>query len=177
MKKALVIYSPSAGKIKSGQTARIVRKKMESLGYRADWFVLDDGFEGMIRDYDFSKIKTVVAMGGDGTVKVAGRIILQNDLKIPLGIIPSGSANVIAQELKLPFKITEAIKLLARPEKFALLDAGIINNKHYFFVGFSLGHVSEVVAKTAVGLKKKLGFLGYFLSLISSKTRLKTFKF
>ena len=34
-----------------------------------------------------------------------------------------------------------------------------------------------MVAKTAVGLKKKLGFLGYFLSLISSKTRLKTFKF
>ena len=52
----------------------------------------------------------VIAVGGDGTIKlIAGQLI---GTKIPLGIIPAGSANGMALELNLPFSISKALDIV-----------------------------------------------------------------
>ncbi len=52
----------------------------------------------------------VVAVGGDGTVKLVAECILKT--KIKLGILPAGSANGLAKELGISNIPTEALNLL-----------------------------------------------------------------
>jgi diacylglycerol kinase (ATP) len=52
----------------------------------------------------------VVAVGGDGTVKLVAECILKT--KIQLGILPAGSANGLAKEFGISNDPTEALKVL-----------------------------------------------------------------
>ncbi|TDQ09718.1 diacylglycerol/lipid kinase family protein [Pedobacter metabolipauper] len=54
-----------------------------------------------------SKADRIVAVGGDGTVKLVAECLLETDT--PIGIIPAGSANGMAKELNIPLTIPEAI--------------------------------------------------------------------
>lgn len=53
----------------------------------------------------------LVAVGGDGTIKSVAEVAL--DLNLPLGILPSGSANGLARELGLPTDLNEALEVVA----------------------------------------------------------------
>lgn len=54
----------------------------------------------------------VVAVGGDGTVKLAAECILNT--KIQLGILPAGSANGLAREFDISNNPTEALDILLK---------------------------------------------------------------
>jgi len=56
---------------------------------------------------DSVKPDRVVAVGGDGTVKMVAELVQGRAL--PLGIIPAGSANGMARELEIPLVVTEAL--------------------------------------------------------------------
>lgn len=64
-----------------------------------------------------SQADRVVAVGGDGTLKLVAECLLNKE--IPIGIIPAGSANGMAKELGIPQEITEALDLLknGKPQK------------------------------------------------------------
>lgn len=49
----------------------------------------------------------VIAVGGDGTVKLLATCLM--DTKIPLGILPAGSANGLAKELTIPEDYSKAL--------------------------------------------------------------------
>lgn len=53
----------------------------------------------------------IIAVGGDGTVNEVARALTGTD--IPLGIIPYGSGNGLANHLKLPRNPEEALRLMA----------------------------------------------------------------
>ncbi len=54
-----------------------------------------------------SKADRVIAVGGDGTLKLVAQCLLNTDM--PLGIIPAGSANGMAKELGISLDIDEAL--------------------------------------------------------------------
>ncbi len=66
-----------------------------------------------------SKADRVVAVGGDGTLKLVAECLL--DTETPIGIIPAGSANGMAKELGIPTDIEQAL---------ALLDEGRLQKIH-----------------------------------------------
>ena len=53
----------------------------------------------------------VIAVGGDGTLKLVASCLLKS--QVPIGIIPAGSANGMAKELGIPTNISEALDLIA----------------------------------------------------------------
>lgn len=57
-----------------------------------------------------SKADRVIAVGGDGTLKLVAECMLKTDT--PIGIIPAGSANGMAKELGIPTEIEEALKVV-----------------------------------------------------------------
>lgn len=178
MKKALVIINPSAGLALKQKTIKtLVVNKLSRLGYSGDMFELNKDFEKNIENYNGSKADLVVAVGGDGTVKVAARTILQKNIKAPLAIIPFGSANVIAMVLGIPLVVNQALKQLDNIANTTQIDVGLINNRHYFLVGFSLGYISQVVTNTDEAMKKKLGFFSYVLRFMFNKIKIKKIKF
>ncbi|MFD0940517.1 diacylglycerol/lipid kinase family protein [Pedobacter boryungensis] len=56
-----------------------------------------------------SKADRVIAVGGDGTLKLVAECLLETTT--PIGIIPAGSANGMAKELNIPLEIKDALAL------------------------------------------------------------------
>mgnify|MGYP000583812057 CR=1 FL=1 len=176
MKKAVVIFNPTAGFLSKKDLKSEVEQKLKEIDINPDFLILDSNFETIADNYNWSGVELIIAWGGDGTVKVAARTIMQFKLNIPLAIIPFGSANVLASTLKIPFNINEAIKLIAKG-RISNIDIGRINKEKYFLVGFSVGYVSSIIINTEKELKNKFGFWGYAIRLFWNKVRITRIKF
>lgn len=176
IKRALIIFNPTAGLKSKLAVEKMAEHKLKLLGYRVDIFSVNERFEASISGYDFSRISLVVAIGGDGTVKVAGRTIIENKLKAPLVIIPFGSANVVAKSLGIPQNAKAALHLIGG-EEIHDYDVGVINRTHYFLVGFSVGYISRIVTGTSTKMKNRFGFLGYMINLLFNVNKVKRQKF
>jgi len=104
--------------------------------------------------------KTIIAMGGDGTIGAVIRGIAGSD--ITLGIIPAGTMNDIAASIGIPEVVEEACALIAKGET-RKLDLGVIktskNKKFYFFMVTAIGITAALfpdVEKFAKGHPSKL---------------------
>lgn len=79
----------------------------------------------------------VIAVGGDGTLKLVAECLLETNT--PLGIIPAGSANGMARELGIPTDITEALDLTVKGES-KKIHVIVVNNElciHLADIGFN----------------------------------------
>ncbi|MFA6228030.1 MAG: diacylglycerol kinase family protein [Patescibacteria group bacterium] len=174
--KALIIFNPTAGVLAKSDVKGLVTARLQSLGYQPDVLVLDFDFESKMETYNTDGLRLIVAVGGDGTVKVAAREIIQRKLAVPLAIIPFGSANVLASTLGLPLDMFDALGLL-QGMKTKKIDVGVINRQIYFIVGFSLGYVSSIIIHTEKDLKNRFGYLGYLFKFLWNKIRIFRIKF
>lgn len=57
-----------------------------------------------------SKADRVVAVGGDGTLKLVAECLLET--KTPIGLVPAGSANGMAKELGIPTELEAALDVV-----------------------------------------------------------------
>jgi diacylglycerol kinase (ATP) len=86
---------------------------------------------------DQSKAERVIAVGGDGTLKLVADLL--KGTKTPIGIIPAGSANGMAKELGIPLNIDEALALTINGEAKEI-HAVIVNGElciHLSDIGFN----------------------------------------
>ncbi|RPJ02134.1 MAG: diacylglycerol kinase family lipid kinase, partial [Candidatus Aminicenantes bacterium] len=68
-------------------------------------------FSAFMKQVEMSHFDAVVAAGGDGTVgTVAGGLA---GTSTPLGILPLGTLNHFAKDLKIPFDLKEAVLTIA----------------------------------------------------------------
>lgn len=78
----------------------------------------------------------VIAVGGDGTVSLVGKIL--TNTKIPMGILPAGSANGMAAELNISNKPEEALETIVA-DNLKCCDAIHFNDKGFCFHLSDLG--------------------------------------
>lgn len=79
----------------------------------------------------------VIAVGGDGTLKIVAECLLKTD--IPVGIIPAGSANGMAKELGIPSALDAALAFAAEGAT-KTIHATLINDElciHLADIGFN----------------------------------------
>jgi diacylglycerol kinase (ATP) len=101
------------------------------------------------------KPQRVIAVGGDGTVKLAAQCLMQTN--IPLAILPAGSANGMAKELEIPEHAEQALDIAVN---------GIIKKIHLLKINDEICiHLSDVGFNAFVVKKfeasHKRGMLGY----------------
>ncbi len=97
----------------------------------------------------------VIAVGGDGTLKLVAECLLETDT--PIGIIPAGSANGMAKELGIPIDIQQALDVSVNgtPKKIHVI---IVNGElciHLADIGFN-----AYIVKKFDDLPER-GMLGY----------------
>lgn len=102
----------------------------------------------------------VLVSGGDGTIKLLAEAL--SDQSLPIGILPSGSANGLALNLGLPQDPDEAIRI-ALGERWQFLDAIRINGHLCLHVS-DLGLNAELIKHYESGTIR--GKLGYVLQSI-----------
>jgi diacylglycerol kinase (ATP) len=108
---------------------------------------------------------TVVAGGGDGTVNLVARVLLDHP-HCRLGILPLGSANGLATDLGIPSNVSGALEVL-RTGRLVAMDALRIQQDHYCFHLADIGYNAELVARfERTGLRGKLGYARELLRTI-----------
>lgn len=118
------------------------------------------------------KVDAVLVYGGDGTVMEAAAALYNSST--PLGIIPGGTANIIAREVFIPQNPEQAIHMFATNVCTlnsvgmgeVCINDGNINSRRRFILRLSLGHLAEMVASTNRDKKNKLGRFAYTVSAI-----------
>lgn len=100
----------------------------------------------------------IIACGGDGTVSEVAAAI--DERSIPLGIIPGGSTNIIAQELGIPGSISAATALAYGPFDVHEMDVGTCND-HLFLHMAGTGLDSLTFEATDESLKRRIGWVAY----------------
>lgn len=102
----------------------------------------------------------IAAYGGDGTMAEVSAVL--HGSGIPLGILPGGTANVMAVELGVPLDLTQALDLLfEQPHQVRVVDMGSIDNQP-FLLRSSLGYEAEFSATAPRAAKRERGRLAYF---------------
>jgi diacylglycerol kinase (ATP) len=104
----------------------------------------------------------VLAAGGDGTVAEVMAAAHQRDL--PMGIVPLGTANIVARELKLPASWRAATRrALERFPQTRAVDLVRVNDG-YSALAAGIGFDATVMRFTPAALKYWLGRAAYLLA-------------
>lgn len=100
----------------------------------------------------------VFTLGGDGTVmEVIGTLAHS---KVPIGVLPGGTGNLIARVLDIPLRIEAAVDALLDGD-VAQIDLGSIGG-HRFAFAAGVGVDAKMVETTSAALKGRFGVLAYF---------------
>lgn len=105
--------------------------------------------------------RLVIAAGGDGTISDVAEALVGTD--VVLGILPQGTSNVLARELKLPLRMEDAARILAGEyavRKIDVLRAG----DQVCVLGVSVGLSAQAMRDTRRGQKRLLGPWAYWLT-------------
>lgn len=117
-------------------------------------------------------VDAVVIGGGDGTLNAAAPALLET--KLPLGIIPLGTANDLARTLSIPVDPVEAAQVIARG-KTLRVDIGTAND-HPFFNVASIGMGVDLTRALTRDAKDRWGTLGYAIAGFRVLRRMKPFR-
>lgn len=113
------------------------------------------------------KPQKVIVVGGDGTIKMVATVLLGKD--IPLGIIPTGSANGMAVELNLPLNINNAVPAIINGE-VRHMDIIRINDHDICLHMSDIGMNAQIVKYYEENnWRGKFGYLRGALKMLSNK--------
>lgn len=169
--KVKLIFNPSAGqKDKSPVQLMDIIKRMQDNAIIPEPFIIgpDCDIEGVIRDALEQGIRMFVVCGGDGTISVVSKSLM--DTNATLGIIPTGTQNNIALSLGIPKDIASAVDIL-RAGKRIKIDMGIIafNKKRIPFIEVcSIGLISALFTSGDEIQHGKITRLGDFLTTFTA---------
>jgi YegS/Rv2252/BmrU family lipid kinase len=168
----IVIYNPAAGQRRSGRLWRVldilsangIRVRLEETRHAGHAVTL-------AREAAQEPGKLVVAAGGDGTIAEVANGLAGSSAR--LGVIPLGTANVLARELNLPLAPRAVAAALAFGRTRALWP-GIARGggaDRVFVQMLGVGLDAQVVHRMPGALKRALGRSAYVVQTLRELTR------
>ena len=114
---------------------------------------------------------TVICCGGDGTFNETITGLLEKNIRVPVGYIPSGSTNDFASSMKLSTNPLKAAQDIIEGSAFSY-DVGKFGNRYFSYVA-SFGAFTQTSYTTPQGIKNILGHTAYVLSGISELSQIR----
>lgn len=174
LKNALFVYNPVSGGHKIPNELDYILASFQKNGILVQPYRLVDEDNSFITSLLKSSIfDFVIASGGDGTINSIANIILENNIEIPIGIIPSGTCNDFAKCIGIN-SLQESIDIILEG-KILECDVGLINDSQYFLSTFAGGNLVDVSFSTNSDLKKNFGPFAYYLKGLSEVANIKSF--
>lgn len=155
----LVLHGKQAANDDVRAAVKAVREAGRMLDVRVTW---EGGDARRIVDEALAAgYTTLVAGGGDGTVREVAEALAQSGRHASLAILPLGTANDFARAAGVPLDPASALALLDVPPR--PVDIGEVDG-HLFLNMATGGFGSKVTANTPEELKKLLGGAAYLLT-------------
>jgi YegS/Rv2252/BmrU family lipid kinase len=114
----------------------------------------------------------VIVAGGDGSLNAAAPALVKTGL--PLGILPTGTANDLARTLGLPLRLEDAADVILTGN-WREIDLGEVNG-HLFFNVASLGLSADLARDLSPKAKRRFGRLSYMLAALKVLMRARPFR-
>lgn len=158
MKQAVFLYNTQSGKGKAARSVEAICTVFRAYGYEIEPRLIDfsaNPFDGN------ETIDLMVVAGGDGTVNYVVNAMKRKGLDIPLGVIPSGTANDFARALGMSREPLEAARQIASGG-VERVDVGCVNGLWFVNI-FSFGIFTTTSQRTPDKRKHRIGKLAYII--------------
>src|SRR5579872_3126473 len=171
MRKAALFYNPHSGRrkkhrVKDVESAAAILRAAGIEVEVAPTRAASDA-AAQVRMSIREGFDTIVACGGDGTVHDVLQGLAGKDAA--LGVIPLGTANALAHDLRLPISAAGAARALltAVPKRIAVgkiefRDLNNIPSSRYFTVAAGVGVDAHLFYKLNRMIKDRMGMLAYY---------------
>ncbi len=172
--RILFIINPISGASSNDHAILLIHKKAATTHTDFKFFYTtskndDELIQMQLHEY---KPDRVVACGGDGTVQLVAKNLMNK--AIPMGIIPLGSANGLATALELSVELEEAIDLVFNKPGQLLLDLLEFNGTHICTHLADIGINAKMIKNyEAEGQRGMFGYAKHLLQAIKISPLLK----
>ncbi len=119
----------------------------------------------LARDAVTAGADLVLVLGGDGTINEVANGMIPS--RVPLGVLPGGTANVLANELALGNRLERAVERLGRCVERRIAVGRLckgLGETRYFLLMSGAGLDATIVTKVHSGLKARAGKLAYWVA-------------
>jgi len=158
--RILVVVNPVAGRAKAGTIIDTLQRQLKSSQGQLEFYETkrEEPVGDIVQQAIEDGVERVYAVGGDGTVsEVVDGMALSG---IPLGIIPAGTGNVVAQELGIPLNFDKACQMLASTSAVKEVDA-IQVGEQFFILAVGTGIDAQVMESVSRERKRRYGPAAY----------------
>ncbi len=177
MKFVQLLYNPMAGNRDFPNHLDAFIHKFESIGceVRIHRTVSNKDFEHYLIDKDLRRCTAIIAAGGDGSVNRVVNFMMKQKIEIPLGVIPSGTANDFATYMNIPMDYLECFDVLSEMQE-KRVDVGQVNDR-YFINVCSGGLFTNISQNIDIELKNTLGKLAYYIKGVQQIPRFRKIRY
>jgi diacylglycerol kinase (ATP) len=170
MHKATILFNPNSGRPRRDRELNHAIGIIQSAGIRTELTVCRSSQEATdsARCAVAAGSDTVFACGGDGTI----HDVIQGlaDTPVALAILPFGTANALAHDLKIPLRPSAAAQIAAtgkvRRIPLGRIEYEDFNGKsaaRYFTVAAGIGVDAHLFYKLTAQLKNRSGMAAYYI--------------
>jgi diacylglycerol kinase family enzyme len=167
-RRAALVYNPV--KVDADSLRAQVTHFSRQAGWADPLFfttTIEDLGQGPTREAVASGVDAVLVAGGDGTVRAVAEAIAGTG--VPLTIVPSGTGNLLARNLRLPLDDPERVIRGTFGGDRMQVDVGFAllrrvdgtADEHGFVVMGGIGLDAAMIANTNPKLKKSVGWMAY----------------
>ncbi len=166
-KRAAIIYNPFAGRL--ARTDRSLQRTTQILAQSGIEATLiptlgPRSASAQTREQIEAGCELIIAAGGDGTINEAANGMLHS--RVPLAILPGGTANVLARELGMSLQLSTAASQIASLEPLRI-SAGVARVQGWedriFLLMAGVGLDAQIVYNLDLDLKAMAGKLAYYI--------------
>lgn len=157
----------------SGKQAKALRAALNGIGEsRPLWLEVEKGLAATkaARKAVAGKVSTVIACGGDGTVRATAEALVNTNAR--LAVVPAGTANLFATAFGLPSDVDDIARLI-RSGSERTIDTGVCNGKT--FVGMAGVGFDAAMIDSAEDGKERYGTLAYLRAGVRQAKRREPF--
>lgn len=167
-RRAALVYNPI--KVDADALRATVTQLAAAAGWEEPLFyetTVDDLGDDITRQALEAGVDAVLVAGGDGTVRAVSEAMSGSG--VPLTIVPSGTGNLLARNIRLPLDNPETmIRATFEGDRIAM-DVGFAairrpdgtTDEHAFVVMGGMGLDAAMIANTNPQLKKTVGWVAY----------------
>jgi diacylglycerol kinase family enzyme len=166
-RRVLLVANPISGSGRNRREAPRLAEALAKLGVESEIAFTDRRGHAvdLARGCD-PRFDGFVAVGGDGTIR---EVVEGAACERPVGIYPTGTANVMARELGVPFTAAGAAAVVAGG-RIERVDYAVANGKIVLFV-LGAGFDAEVLAELEARRKGGISYVSYLSPVVHAFLR------
>jgi len=165
-RRAIVVSNPISGRGQGAKAAAEIHEGLTRAGIASELHATKGRGDAYARLRSLgTELDLVVSVGGDGTLREVFEGLV--DPATPVGVLPYGTANVLAAELGMPRDVHHALEILLAGRTSAI-DVSLVNGRLSFLatgVGVDALAVADVEARRR-GPIAKWSYLQAFLNVL-----------